>query len=68
MLLIRCILSCLFWVTVARWGYLELNIFYPDAIPLVDSIVEQLTPPTHDMWPDVEVGIGEDKQISLKLK
>jgi len=54
----RIVFSLCLWVVVARWGYSEMKILCPDAIPAVDYVLEHVQIPTHDKWP---------KEAALKL-
>lgn len=48
--MVRFTLSMLFYVLVAKWGYNEVGVIYPDALPLIDASLEKISIPTHDQW------------------
>ncbi|MCB0330112.1 MAG: hypothetical protein KDD70_10620 [Bdellovibrionales bacterium] len=64
--MLRCIVSLVFWIAVARWSYAEIELNAPQYIPLVDSLLERITPTTHDKWPRVEVSSNEE-HINVKV-
>ncbi len=46
----RFLIACLFYTTVARWGYNEIAMVFPSAVPLIDKAIETIEIPTHDTW------------------
>ncbi len=60
----RYLLSMFIWVVIARWGYAELTLMAPEAIPAIDSALEVVQIPTHDKWADLEiVKVLKDKEL-----
>lgn len=66
----RYLFSMFLWVVIARWGYAELSLMVPEAIPAIDSALEVVKIPTHNEWADLEiVKILKDKElIQAKLE
>ncbi|MCI5065710.1 hypothetical protein MRY87_08305 [bacterium] len=58
-MLFRLLFSCCFWVVFARWGYEEIKLFSPEIVPVVDTVLERVTPNTHDKWPEIVYVEGE---------
>lgn len=52
-----------FWVVVARWCYSEVGLFFPQALPVIDQALETISLPTHDKWPELQ--IGDSSQMPL---
>lgn len=50
----KLVCSFLFCIAVGRWGYEELKLISPNAIPQVDAFLETITPTTHDKWPSIQ--------------
>jgi len=48
----RFLFVMLFSVVVARWGYAEIELNFPSAIPMIDKTLEMVAIPTHDQWGD----------------
>jgi len=47
----KAIFSMIFWVVVARWGYSELQLSFPNLVPFIDYSLSRVQIPTHDKWP-----------------
>jgi len=52
-MMLKLVCSFLLCIVVGRWGYEELKLISPDSIPRIDSILETITPTTHDKWPSI---------------
>ncbi len=48
--MIRFLFTCMFYTTIARWGYAELTILLPQAVPFVNETLAKIQIPTHDTW------------------
>jgi len=48
----RFLFVMLFSVVVAQWGYAEIELNFPSAIPMIDKTLEMIAIPTHDQWGD----------------
>jgi len=48
----RFLFVMLFSVVIARWGYAEIELNFPSAIPMIDKTLEMVAIPTHDQWGD----------------
>jgi hypothetical protein len=46
----RFILACIFYSSVAQWGYNEVALIFPDAIPLLNQAIHKVQIPTHNTW------------------
>jgi hypothetical protein len=40
----------MFYVTVARWMYAEIQLVSPEVLPALDRLLARLEVPTHDKW------------------
>lgn len=48
--MVRFILTCLFYTTIARWGYSEINLLFPEATPYINKALHKVQIPTHNYW------------------
>jgi hypothetical protein len=48
--MIRFVLACIFYSSVAQWGYNEVALVFPSAIPYVNEAVRKVQIPTHNTW------------------
>jgi len=68
----RFLFVMLFSVVVARWGYAEIELNFPSALPMVDKTLEMVAIPTHDQWGDSKLAealaILRDSQGSAENK
>lgn len=48
--MVRFLVSCFFYVAVARWGYAEVALSFPSALPTINGALQVFQIPTHDRW------------------
>ena len=48
--MIRFVITCLFYTTIARWGYNEIALVFPDAVPYLNEAAHKIQIPTHNNW------------------
>lgn len=63
----RFLLTCMFYTTIARWGYSEIALMFPSAMPLVNKVVNAVQIPTHNKWSSEKVqGYVDEAEYALK--
>lgn len=65
--MVRFILACVFYTTVARWGFAEITTMFPDAAPYLNEAAHKFQIPTHQNWPTREQIGGYIDNISAKV-
>lgn len=48
--MIRFLFACLFYTTIARWGYAEMSLMFPSAMPYINQVLAEVQIPTHVSW------------------
>lgn len=48
--MLRFIFACVFYTTIARWGYAEISLMFPSAIPYINKSLHSIQIPTHNNW------------------
>lgn len=48
--MIRFLLTCLFYTTIARWGYSEIRLVFPEFVPYINEALDKVQIPTHNQW------------------
>ena len=46
----RFLLACIFYSTVAQWGYNEVALVFPSAVPYINQAMRKVQIPTHNYW------------------
>ncbi len=40
----------MFYTTIARWGYAEISLMFPSAMPYINQSLHTIQIPTHNKW------------------
>lgn len=48
--MIRFLVTFSLWMVFGNWVYDEVQVSFPQAVPVIDSTLETLSIPTHDQW------------------
>ena len=48
--MIRFLFACVFYSVVAKFGYQEVTMLFPQVAPIIDESFQRIEIPTHDQW------------------